>query len=101
MTSSQSYTSRPTVNRDENEVKKYSAKMRHICEARDVVTLFEGLRLDVWLCAAELLFAVCSSDDIHEVSTKPETLCFNPFTSKTYYVRAWNHQPMPNQFEPD
>ena len=62
---------------------------------------FGGLRLDVWLCASESPFAVCSSDDIHEVSTKPETLCFNPFTSKTYYVRAWNHQPMPNQFEPD
>ena len=87
MTSPQRYTSRPTVNRDENEVKKYSAKMRHICEARDVVTLFEGLGLDVWLCAAELLFAVCSSDDIHEVSTKPETLCSNPFTSRIDYVR--------------
>ena len=43
MTSPQRYTSRPTVNRDENEVKKYSAKMRHICEARDVVTLLKAL----------------------------------------------------------
>ena len=39
MTSSQSYTSRPTVNSDENEV-KISAKMRHTYEARDVVNLF-------------------------------------------------------------
>ena len=66
MTSSQSYTSRPTVNSDENEV-KISAKMRHTYEARDVVNLFGGLRLDVWLCAPESLFAVCSFDDISHV----------------------------------
>ena len=39
MMSSQSYTSRPTVNSDENEV-KISAKMRHNYEARDVVNLW-------------------------------------------------------------
>ena len=42
MTPSKSYTSRPTVNSDENEVKN-SAKMRHTCEARDVVNLLEVL----------------------------------------------------------
>ena len=62
---------------------------------------FGCLRLEVWLCAPESLFAACSVDVIPEDSTKPETLWFNPFTSKTYYVRAWNYQPMPNQFEPD
>ena len=43
MASPRSYTSRPTVNRDENEVKN-SAKIRHTCEARDVVNLLEGSR---------------------------------------------------------
>ena len=46
-----------------------------------------GLRLEVWLCAPESLFAVCSFDDIPEASTKPETMCFNPFTFKTYLLR--------------
>ena len=50
MTSSQSYTSRPTVNSDENEV-KISAKMRHTYEARDVVNLWrEVVRVVVTVC---------------------------------------------------
>ena len=39
MTSSHIYTSRPTVNSDEDEV-KISAKMRHTYEGRDVVNLW-------------------------------------------------------------
>ena len=45
-----SYTSRPTVNRDENEVKN-SAKMCHACEVRDVVNLWrEVVRVVVTAC---------------------------------------------------
>ena len=39
MASSQSYTSRPTMNSDENEV-KISAKMCHAYDARDVANLW-------------------------------------------------------------
>ena len=60
-----------------------------------------GLRLEVWLCVPESLFAVHLTIFLKPVPSPKLCVSIRSPSRPTYYVRAWNHQPMLCHYKPD